>query len=623
MKVTLVLAGLLICGGGVQAADVILNEYNAVDEDKWLEAGAADTYWGRVEGNGGDWFELVVITDHLDMRNWELYMIDGDAYTTTLTLTNHDIWSDLRSGTIITISEEARNDAGDYSPLLGRWWLNAKASDEANGLYVTASNFRVNNKSWQLTIRDNLGAVVFGPAGEGINPLSGIGSDEICKLEDDPSSAITPMSSYNDGHSSTFGSPNLWNDGVDTQDFSVLRSVVSYYPLTSVRINEVLTHSDMPEVDWIELYNTTGSPIDIGGWYLSDRLYDLTRWAIPTDTIIPAEGYMVFDETQFNFALDSVYGDEVYLSEAGSNGVMTGGRDYIEFGAAQNAVSFGRFPDGTGPLYSMSEQTSGAANAYPLVGPVVINEIMYHPPDLPPAGLDNVDHEFIELHNITAAPVNLYTYFAGADETHPWKLTRGVSFSFSLSTTIAAGEYLLVVSFDPAVDLAKLVDFRATYGLDASVPIVGSYSGKLSNWGESIRLRKPDTPQPPGPPDYSYVPYVLVDEVPYNHAAPWPTEPDGLGYSLERIVPTLIGYVPTNWMASEAVGGSPGTVNSCPPPGDYDGDGDVDLDDYGFFHDCFTAPGGGLASPRCTCFDTDTDGDVDLADFRAFQIAFG
>ena len=52
--------------------------------------------------------------------------------------------------------------------------------------------------------------------------------------------------------------------------------------------------------DWIELYNTTGSAINIGGWYLSDSDSPLTKYTIPNGTIIPAYGYIVFYEnTQF------------------------------------------------------------------------------------------------------------------------------------------------------------------------------------------------------------------------------------------------------------------------------------------------------------------------------------
>ena len=87
-------------------------------------------------------------------------------------------------------------------------------------------------------------------------------------------------------------------------------------------INEVFSHSD-PGEDWIELYNSTSASIDIGGWFLSDSLSDLTRFEIPADTTIAAEGYLVFFETQLGFALSSACGDEVILS-AGDGTAPTG-----------------------------------------------------------------------------------------------------------------------------------------------------------------------------------------------------------------------------------------------------------------------------------------------------------
>ncbi len=57
-------------------------------------------------------------------------------------------------------------------------------------------------------------------------------------------------------------------------------------------------------------------------------------------------------------------------------------------------------------------------------------------------------------------------------------------------------------------------------------------------------------------------------------------------------------------------------------PGDKDGDGDADLNDYARFHECLTGPIGGPVGATCTPADFDEDGDVDGADFGAFQIAF-
>src|SRR5204863_4609139 len=37
-----------------------------------------------------------------------------------------------------------------------------------------------------------------------------------------------------------------------------------------IRINEILTHTDPPDLDAIELFNPTSSAADLGGWYLTD-----------------------------------------------------------------------------------------------------------------------------------------------------------------------------------------------------------------------------------------------------------------------------------------------------------------------------------------------------------------
>ena len=57
-------------------------------------------------------------------------------------------------------------------------------------------------------------------------------------------------------------------------------------------------------------------------------------------------------------------------------------------------------------------------------------------------------------------------------------------------------------------------------------------------------------------------------------------------------------------------------------PGDCDGDGDVDLDDFTELATCLEGPGSGLAQPSCNCFDLDSNGDIDLFDFAEFQVVF-
>lgn len=67
-----------------------------------------------------------------------------------------------------------------------------------------------------------------------------------------------------------------------------------------------------------------------------------------------------------------------------------------------------------------------------------------------------------------------------------------------------------------------------------------------------------------------------------------------------------------------------------PAPGDFDGDGDVDLADCARFVDCLGGAGASPAPPepytqeQCIeAFDFDADSDVDLDDFGNFQVVFG
>ena len=61
-------------------APVILNEYNAVGNNNRLDDGnGADMFFGTIDGNGGNWFELLVIDDQLDMRGWKLSWTEDET----------------------------------------------------------------------------------------------------------------------------------------------------------------------------------------------------------------------------------------------------------------------------------------------------------------------------------------------------------------------------------------------------------------------------------------------------------------------------------------------------------------------------------------------------------------
>ena len=57
-------------------------------------------------------------------------------------------------------------------------------------------------------------------------------------------------------------------------------------------------------------------------------------------------------------------------------------------------------------------------------------------------------------------------------------------------------------------------------------------------------------------------------------------------------------------------------------PGDLDGDGDIDWEDYDLFEDCLAGPDGPPTGDCGPAADMDGDGDVDLEDFAEFQRIF-
>jgi hypothetical protein len=310
-----------------------------------------------------------------------------------------------------------------------------------------------------------------------------------------------------------------------------------------VVINEVLSASVPPLLDVVELHNLGASSADVSGWFLTDDLAIPAKFRIPDGMQIPADAFLTFDETQLGFALSS-HGEQVYLLSANTNGNLTGYSHGFTFGAAGDDVSFGRYVNSAHEeqFPAQTDRTFAGVNSGPRVGPIVINEIHYHP--------DATGDEFIELHSLASTNVPLF------DVTYPeftWNLS-GASFGLPTNIVMPAGSYLLIVTTNPA-------DFRAKYAIDESVMILGPYAGALQDSGERLRLERPGTL------DIEGLPYISVDEVRYNDKAPWPPAADGAGPSLQRVDAHLYGDDPLNWLAASP---TPGAPNTSP---DLDGDG--------------------------------------------------
>jgi len=146
-----------------------------------------------------------------------------------------------------------------------------------------------------------------------------------------------------------------------------------------------------------------------------------------------------------------------------------------------------------------------------------ISEILYHPAEDPNA-------EYIELTNVGSQPINLNLV----------RFTRGIEYTFPSFELPPAGYCLLVK------DVAA---FEAAYG--NQLPVLGQYTGSLSNSGERIEL---------------------VDAAggiiqSFEYQDNWFDLTDGLGFSLTALDPKIVANQndKTAWRPSAQAGGSPGT----------------------------------------------------------------
>ncbi|MDB6171929.1 MAG: CotH protein [Chthoniobacteraceae bacterium] len=289
-------------------------------------------------------------------------------------------------------------------------------------------------------------------------------------------------------------------------------------PWRGVLINEVLAH--LLNGDFIELYNTGATAVDLTGCILSDHP-DLPKYVFPAGASIPAKGFLALNETGLGFAPHAA-GDTIYLKAPQGARVL----DAVRFGAQEMAVSSGRTPDGAKQWSTLTAATPGGANSAPRRGDVVISEIMYHP--ITTLAAD----EFIELQNRTAAALDM----------SGWRMRGEADFNFPPGTTIAAGGRIVL-----AQNPSHLI---AAYAGLTKENTLGPFSGSLSDRSGNLVLQKPVAYTPAGGPTQTL--NVEVDALTYGTGGRWGKWSDGGGSSLELIDARADGRLAASWADSDS-----------------------------------------------------------------------
>jgi hypothetical protein len=173
----------------------------------------------------------------------------------------------------------------------------------------------------------------------------------------------------------------------------------------------------------------------------------------------------------------------------------------------------------------------------------VISEIMFHPGHAPLVP-EPLQQEWFALRNLDAADV----------DASGWRVVDGVSLEFPTPMAVPAGG-VLVVAADVAV-------FAASHPGHIG-PVIGGWSGRLSNSGETITVVDALG--------------AVVDSVSYSTEGDWGTRvrpapmfghqgwdwenpADGGGPSMKKQILEIDGNIGRNWKSSGVPGGSPGVI---------------------------------------------------------------
>lgn len=340
---------------------------------------------------------------------------------------------------------------------------------------------------------------------------------------------------------------------------------------SDVKISEIVTHSDEPYYDFIELWNDGDENVDISGWFLSDRVSELTQVPIPRGTVLKPNEYKSMNVLDLGGIRLDKKGTNIYLVNPKREIV-----EKVSLDSSINHMAYALWTASDGDQdMALSFVAEEMPPRYPIVGPFVISEIQFwdntaggqsYVKITCTRGIDNfrkTDRSTMSLRKSEAIGIGYELRF----EEHrnlivpSPKSCKGkckgektpAAFSIPITTKLAQGESIYIVSGNPS-------SFANKYNVPRD-KIFGPYKGTMGKKGERIALYGYE-----GHPNPVHL--YFVEKIGYKARAPWPVaEKNAPVFAIERHSLDTYGNDPRNWKlknteipCNKELGGA-----SCPP----------------------------------------------------------
>jgi len=312
----------------------------------------------------------------------------------------------------------------------------------------------------------------------------------------------------------------------------------------ALALTEINYHSDptTDAGDWIEISNSSDFPLDLSHYKMQDREW-YNAFPIPAGTkLLPGERMVIVEDNDLFsavhpdvvnksgstlFKLDNS-GDQIRIVDRSGATILQS--TYADktpwactpdgYGRTLERIDSNQDPDLPSSWFDGCMGGSPGVAYTPCEDDLIVTEINYHSSDVLDAG------DWFEIKNQLNIAIDLSGWSVRDDD-------DGHIYTIPAGTILGAGKYLVLCE--------NITVFSA---LHPGVPkLIGDLDFGFGNSGDLIRLYDPEG--------------TIRLSICYDDSAPWNTDADGEGYTLELSDPGFNVNDPGNWFAG-CLGGSPG-----------------------------------------------------------------